>query len=936
MVLCRYALAVCLCAAAAAQQPAPAPPDAEMTSAINEFQSQTRSLGLRADSPSQAGRHSPLLDWHGRIFENFRNDSLDAVPHEIRQNGGNKGLLRRNQFGFNVAGPAVVPHLIEGRNTYFSLSYEGVREDVARTYLQTIPTMAQRTGDYSNVVDAAGNVIPIYDPASTRPNPNYQPAQPVSTANLQYLRDTFPGNIIPAYRLDPVALNALKFYPAPNTDIGPFFRNNYFINSPETNTANGMIGKLDQSLRQRHRVTVELAFSNGTLGAAQWFPTAANPGPSNRDFQTRRGSLEYVFTASSRTVNTLTFEANSNVSNSGGAQDQTNYAAQMGLSGIGGDGFPQIQLGPYLGMGQAYPFSRNARNVYTWTDGLSTKRGKHTLRVVGQYVRQQVNSFWPQYPAGLLSFSEGLTSLPGIVDTGDALAGLLLGMPYFAEQTIDTQPSYFRRSEASISLRDRYEAMKGLIVNLGLTTHLFTPRTEKYNRQSNIDLGAINPANGLPGALVVAGQGGFGGAFQSTLVRLAPSLSIAWNPLDDPKTVVRGYFARDYSGIPIYSGQWGTQGFNQYSTFLSPDAQLQPALILRNGVPPPATPIPDLQPDAANNTIADLIDVSHRLPTYQSASLSLEREFPGSTVVTVGMSYSGGKNLLVGNGSANPNAIPLVDLKYGNQLNNLAFNQSLRPYPQYQGFNLYGQYPVGRYQRDAGYVRVEKRSSNGLSVNAYFEFNKQMDDYSGPYGTQDFFNRQDEWSVTAGNRPERLELSYTYELPIGANKPFLRFPDWRRHLIDGWSVSGTGTLASGDPIYLTPLFNNTGGIVQALHVDAVPLIDAHVSNQGPALWYNPAAFVQPPDFTIGDVSRTLSGLLNPGSQNWDMSLNKRFALAADRTLEFNAAAFDFMNHANWNDPDNTIGSATTPNLNAGKIIGSRGGRVIQLGLRLSF
>jgi hypothetical protein len=243
---------------------------------------------------------------------------------------------------------------------------------------------------------------------------------------------------------------------------------------------------------------------------------------------------------------------------------------------------------------------------------------------------------------------------------------------------------------------------------------------------------------------------------------------------------------------------------------------------------------------------------------------------------------------------------------------------------------------VGRYQRDAGYVRVEKRSSSGLSVNAYFEFNKQMDDYSGPYGTQDFFNRQDEWSVTAGNRPERLELTCTYELPFGANKAFLRFPDWRRYVIDGWSVSGTGTVASGDPMYLTPLFNNTGGVVQALHVDVVPGVDQHVSNQGPELWFNPAAFVQPPDFTIGDVSRTISTLLNPGWQNFDMSLNKRFALAAERTLEFNATAFDFMNHANWNDPDNVIGSVSTPNLDAGKITGSRGGRVIQLGLRLSF
>jgi hypothetical protein len=426
-----YALAVCCWALADAQAPQQAPPDPEMNNAVREFKVLTEDLGLRPDSPPKARRHSFLREWHGRIFENFRNDALDAVPHEIRQNSGDKGLLRRNQFGFNVAGPLVVPHLLEDRKTYISLSYEGVRENIARTYLQTIPTMAQRTGDYSDVVDAAGNMLPIYDPASTSPNPAYDATQPVSTTNLQYFRDPFPGNIIPQSELDPVAQKALRFYPAPNTAIGPFFQNNYFIDSPETNTANGMIGKLDQSVRERHRFTMELAFSNGTLSAAQWFPTAANPGPANRDFQTRRGSASYVFTASARTVNTFTFEANSNVSTSGDPQDQTNYAAQIGLTGIEGNGFPNFQLGPYLSMGQAYPFSRNARNNYTVTDGFSTKRGRHSLRVVGQYTRQQVNSFWPQYPAGLLSFDQGLTSLPGIVDTGDPLASFLLGMPSF-------------------------------------------------------------------------------------------------------------------------------------------------------------------------------------------------------------------------------------------------------------------------------------------------------------------------------------------------------------------------------------------------------------------------------------------------------------------------------------------------------------------------
>jgi hypothetical protein len=149
-------------------------------------------------------------------------------------------------------------------------------------------------------------------------------------------------------------------------------------------------------------------------------------------------------------------------------------------------------------------------------------------------------------------------------------------------------------------------------------------------------------------------------------------------------------------------------------------------------------------------------------------------------------------------------------------------------------------------------------------------------------------------------------------------------------------VSGVATLVSGNPIYLRPLFNNTGGVVSALNVNTVPGVDPHVSDPQPALWYNPAAFDQPPDFSIGDVSRTHPNLRNPGNENYDLSITKRVTLTADRTIELSAAGFNFVNHADWNDPDNTIGPASAPNVNAGKIIGSRGGRVIQLGLRFSF
>ncbi|HYP05243.1 MAG TPA: hypothetical protein VER03_03330, partial [Bryobacteraceae bacterium] len=121
-----------------------------------------------------------------------------------------------------------------------------------------------------------------------------------------------------------------------------------------------------------------------------------------------------------------------------------------------------------------------------------------------------------------------------------------------------------------------------------------------------------------------------------------------------------------------------------------------------------------------------------------------------------------------------------------------------------------------------------------------------------------------------------------------------------------------------------------------LNVDVGPGVDPKVPNPGPDMWFNPAAFAQPDDFTPGAASRTHPTLRGPISQNHDLSLNKRIALDADRTVELSAVGFNFINHANWNDPDTVIGPVTAPNVNAGKIIGSRGGRVLQLGLRYSF
>ena len=894
-----------------------------LTQAADEFKALTRDLGIRPESPPNAQEHhGPKMLWHGRVYENFRNDVLDAIPHEVRQNGESVSPLRRNQFGFNISGPVILPHLITNpNNTFFMLSYEGVRERIFRANLLTVPTMAQRQGDFSQTVDPTGYILPIYDPNQTTPNPAYDPTQAVSTTNLQYLRSQFPGNVIPTNRLSPVALQALTLYPAPNTDIGPFFQNNYFVNSPQIDDADGIIAKLDHPFRDKHRLTSNTTVSSGYLSPAKYFPNDASPTSPDQHFSILHSELDYVYTANSNTVNSASLVVSSELVQSG------NETATP---------FPAYSLSSYVSMGTAFPELHNARTTLSIIDAWSTRKGKHSVHLTGQANFNQVNSFYPTFPSGYFAFSADITSLPGIIDTGDPFAGFLLGLPASAQRTITTAPSYFRDTYQGYTAQDRYAARKNLTLTATLTLSRRTPRTEKYNRQSTVDPEVIDPSNDHPGGLAFAGVDGISRGMRPVDYDLDPSVSITWNPRGNSKMVVRASYSRAHSQIPIYTGQWATQGFNAVQTFISPNTQLSPALDLTAGIPPLGVTLPDLSPAAADNTMADYMNLSKEEPVSQSAALSIEREFPFSITVSGGASHSVGRDVLVGDGTVNPNAISPADMSYGDNLYTYSFFSSLQPYPQYTGFELYGLYPAGRYQRDSGYLRVEKRASFGLTFTAYYEFSKQLDDYTGPYGNQDLFNLRNDWSVSPYNTPQYVTLSYAYEFPFGPNQSLLNFSGIGGALVRGWSLSGNAYWNHGTPLAPHPEFNNTGNILPTLNVNLVPGVSPHVSNPGPSEWYNPAAFDQPPDFTTGNASRTISGLLGPGYNTMDVSLGKRLPIGGERAFEFNVTALDVLNHANWNYPDTMIGPASAPNVDAGRIIGSHGGRVIQLGLKLSF
>lgn len=909
------------------------PRASELQKALEEFRIQMGRLGSGGKVRANVGGRQNTLT--GRLYEYLRNDAMDAVPHQVKQFGGTKNLLRRNQFGGTLSGPIRLPWVYDGRGrTFFSFSYEGTRERIAQSQLLTLPTNLQRQGDFSDLVDNAGQPVTLYDPQTTRPNPAYDPSRPVSLENLQYLRDPFPGNRIPAARLDPVARALVDLYPRSNSSIGPFLLNNYWINSPFENRADGIISKVDHNLTEQQQLNLNLNYSKGLQKAPELFPGPANSGSPNYAFENGTLAYQHTYTVSPQIVWTFRLSANYYATTSVNEEEAVDHPSRLGLPGTYSRYFPRFFIGQYVPIGPPTPAFRDRDYLYIGSSTVAINRGAHSLSLTAYGHRRFTHTFRPSFPAGLFYFGNALTGLPGVRNTGNPFASFLLGMAYRAEQGIVEQPSYYRNSFYEVNLSDQYRIRPGWTATFTLSVETATPRTEKYDRQSTVSLDHLNPANERPGALIFAGRDGIGRGLQPTTVRAEPGVSLAINPWNSRRTVLRLQYNLNYENYPLYGRHFATQGFNAAPVFFSPNEQLFPALQLRDGIPGNFVRPPFLDPMAANGTDADIVDRSGELPTSQQWSFGLQRELPNAMALEARYNGWRGTNVFV-DGLARLNAVPLENLRYGEQLYDDSFRNSLRPYPQFRNLDVGGLYPGGELEGHSLTLTMDQRLTGGLFGRAIYRFAKLMDNYSSGM-PQDPGNLAEEWALSTSDLRHSLQVSYTYELPFGKGKWFFADDPLTSRFLGGWSLSGLTTLRGGNPLILRPLFNRTGGIVGNLRVNLVPGINPRVEQPSPERWFNPEAFRQPDDFTIGNGPRTHPQLRGPGEQYHHLSLTKRIELTSDASLEFVTEAFNFPNLANLNDPDTRIGSVETPNLNAGRIIGSTGGRVMQLGLRILF
>ena len=228
---------------------------------------------------------------HGTAFELIRNSVLDSNSFYSNLAGIPLASFKRSQFGFTLGGPVVIPKLFNGRDkTFFFVDYEGLRQQSASSSTGTVPTPLQRTGDFSQTFAQNGQKVIIYDPRTTVPS------------GASYSRAPFPGNVIPANRIDPVAANVMKYYPLPTQPGNPITNTNNFYAAGQTPLNIDQFDiKVDENLNDGNRFFVRVSHrSYDTPHPVGLFPASINVAEPdvNMDVPGNGASFDYTRTNS--------------------------------------------------------------------------------------------------------------------------------------------------------------------------------------------------------------------------------------------------------------------------------------------------------------------------------------------------------------------------------------------------------------------------------------------------------------------------------------------------------------------------------------------------------------------------------------------------------------------------------------------------------------
>jgi hypothetical protein len=846
--------------------------------------------------------------FHGSAYEFWQNDVLNARPY-FSPPGKPKPSLRYNEWGGSVGGP-----IIKNKLFFFFVRDRISNKGSGNQHFSTVPTLAERGEGTANPgqYDFTGRPT-IYDP---------------TTAGIGGTRTAFANNIIPASRVDPVALKVLSFYPKPNfVGTNPAISNFFFL-SPSSNPNLRYFGRIDYDLMKNNRVTFSITQKdNPGKNFNQW------PCPLNcfsGDIDGYNVQLSDTWTLSPTLVNEFrmgyTKQGNWFVPQSLGFNAATTLGLQYSKANI----FPTFNLnGACCTSLQPGTNAIYIEHLYDPSDVITLIKGRHILHFGVEVLMGDGNTTpWGNVDAGQFTFNGSYTqqncppSPPapaGCVAGGASFADFLLGDVNSWKAT-NQSVTYMRLKSPQLFVQDDYKLRPNLTVNLGLRYEATTGMSELHNAIGGFDPNLVNPFNGALGSMW------FGGQINRTTLQkpiydiFLPRIGFAWSPSMFRNTTIRGgfglysyNFSEDTYGQGLGAGSTGTSkgdvtdvntgtGPNPLISLSASAATAGPILNYVVGSPAARQPLTYITP--ANPQGVTYTPYNVPVGKIKEWTLSVEHQFARDYAASIAYVGSNGSHLQFPT-DLNQITDPTV-LAAG------VTTKAQRPFPLFGtiGGNNYN--AISRY--NALQLGVTKRYSSGLTFQVNYVWSHFLDEQdSAGWGNRGGTQR---WQIGNNPRanygnsnfdiPHALKGIVSYELPFGQHKQYLNHSEATNIIAGGWRISGTFIKQSGNPFTVIdggPDNNSQCSNSCTLYLNRVS--DPY-SNVPAGFYFNPAAFTHPKKGTFAFGTEGRNTLRGPGLSVVDLSLAKEFHLRERFGFQLRADFVNALNHPSFQPPHSDI------------------------------
>jgi hypothetical protein len=809
----------------------------------------TAEVGRTAGGVVNIVTKSGANDFHGSLFEFNRNDRFDA--RNFFATTGPKPALDQNQFGGSMGGP------VARNKTFFFGDFEGFRSTQGVTFVSTVPTAKMRAGDFSELSTI------LYDPTTTPRTP-------------------FSGNVIPAGRLDPIAVKYMALYPLPN---GAGLANNFTgINNRTQNSSTADI-RIDHrfsdasSLFARYSYNNVDTFTPGALPEVNGVQPGGNngqfPGPNTTKADAIQTNFLHIFSPSLvaevkvgfgyGNIESLPLNYGANLSSAFGLKNVNIDAITSALT-------PMNPAG-YASLGDATFIPLITGNKTLQVSGSVTRTsGPHNIKIGAGLVSRRMRQFQSSSAVGTIAFSTALTD-NGAGSGGNSIASFLLGYPATVARTHTLFDPHYRTMEPSAHVQDDWRATSWLTVNAGVRYDIYTPLAEANNNLSNIDLSALK--------LLIAGQNGVSetAGVNTDYSNLAPRIGFsATLPRD---TVLRGGW-----GLAYFPGNYMSQALMKNPPFVSTYGPVTstgasgglPNLLLSNGLPLPT-------PTDAVNLAGTIIGVEQdfRNTRVQQFNLIAEKQFAGNVF---GAGYVGSRGAHVAFAIPNLNLAP-------------AGPGAIQPRRLYAA-QLPNVTTIGMFESDfestynAMQLVFQRRHRNGLTLGSNYTLAHTMWTSPTPNDVTVIERFDADFDVR-----HKLVFSANYELPFGQS-----FTGAAKQVFAGWQVNGIAYWQSGLPFTVTnsTARSNTSAGGDRPNVVGTP----ELSHPAIAQWFDITAFAAQPINTIGNAGRNI--LHGPPNRRLDLSLFKTVDLAASVHLQLRIEVYNVTNTPSFANPNAALGA----------------------------